>query len=250
MPLNLYSNLITDYFCVDQILMDQHLNSDPYESLKPNRFSRSFLHLQEHVVTPLLADRRIRVWHYTRLLDYEVMEMRNKFVPSTLIRLRHRLNILVEKNILTQNEADIVFSHSPFHSQEKIRSGRLWTTTTPISMLDHGIKDLLIYWGGESAYFRLTNNTIAEKLRNIGVPRIAEIETSLRDKLNAFSVSETILQSWAKYLGQSVSVRGTDLAITNCLESAKVLEIHTLGDGIFEAVARSYPDGCNIFLGN
>jgi len=57
------SDLIVNYFSEDRLIMDEHLKSEPYESLKPNRFYADFSYLSEKVVTQLLADRRIRVWH-------------------------------------------------------------------------------------------------------------------------------------------------------------------------------------------
>lgn len=242
------SDLIVNYFSEDRFLMDEHLNSEPYESLKPNRFYADFSYLSENVVTPLLADRRIRVWHYTRLLDCEVEEIRRKLIPSTHARLMHRLDMLVGLNLLTKDDADIVYSQSPFQSQESSRAGRLWTTSIPISFKSSGVEPLLSSWGGESAYFWLKDGVISDKLRCIGAPRIVEIETALRDKLNAYRVSNPVLQSWAKSLGQPVSVEGSDLAISDCLRSAKVLAVHTLGDGIFESVATSYPGGCSYLV--
>lgn len=75
------------------------------------------------------------------------------------------------------------------------------------------------------------------------MPRIVEIETCLRDNLNADKVAETVVGSWARQLGEQVQLSDPDIAITNCLDGARVLRIHTLGDGVFEKVGRTYPDG-------
>lgn len=245
-----YTDLIVDYHCEDLRLMDAHLNSDPYESLKPNRFGLEFLSFREHTVTPLVSDRRIRAWHYTRLIDDEVLLIQRELEPSSLASLSLRLETLVRLNLLTQEEAGIVYRQSPFHSQGIDRSNRLWTTTVPQQQNHPGVAPLLETWGGESAYFWLSNNTVAEKLRNIGTPRIVEIETALRDTLNAFSVAENVIQAWANRFGVSVQPSGCDLAITGCLDEARTLRIHTQGDGIFEQVGKTYPDGCNKLLGN
>lgn len=241
--LTCYSNLIIDYYRQEQILMDDYLNSDPYESLKENRFYSEYSAMYEQIVTPLLTNRRIRVWHYTRLLDSEVTRIQCKLVPSTLSSFTQRLDMLVGQNLLTREEAETVYSQSPLHSQESSRAGRLWTTSLPMSANYRGVEPLLRSWGGESAYFWLSDDAIAEKLRNIGKPRIIEIDTALHDKLNAYSIAKTVIQSWAKSFGQSVSIEGSDLSITNCLETAKVLMVHSPGDGVYEAVAESYPDG-------
>ena len=176
--------------------------------------------------------------------------MHRKLAPSTRISLRQRLETLVDKSLLTQKESEIVYSQSPFHSQESSRSDRLWTTTVPLPPDEHGVEPLLKSWGGESAYFWLSNESVAAKLRNIGTPRIVEIETALRDTLNAYRVAETAIQAWAKDLGLSVELSGCDLAIMGCLDTAQVLGVHTAGDDIFEKVAQMYPDGCDKLLGN
>lgn len=74
--LSCYSNLICDYFCEGKRLMDEHLNSDPYQSLKPNKYYSAYSNLLEKKLTPLLLQRSIRVWHYTRLLENETSSIK------------------------------------------------------------------------------------------------------------------------------------------------------------------------------
>jgi hypothetical protein len=104
-----------------------------------------------------------------------------------------------------------------------------------------GVELLLESWGGEAAYFWLSDETVAAKLRTIGIPRIVEIETALGDKLNAFSAAQTVVQAWARSLDVPVHVSGSDLSIIDCLDTARVLRVHTEGDGLFEQVATTYP---------
>ena len=146
-------------------------------------------------------------------------------------------------DLLSQEEADKVFQESPFQSQEGIRSGRLWVVTVPLHYFDGGVSPLLGNWGGESAYFWLSDKTLTTKLGSLGISRILEIETALSDGLNAFSASSTVLEAWAKKLGVSVAPTGCDLAITNCLGTAKLVRIHTKGESTFEAIAETYPEG-------
>lgn len=243
-----HSDLIFDYHAEGQRLMDKHLKSDPYESLKPNKYHARFSSLLERTVTPLLRERRIRVWHYTRLLNDEVSSMRRKLEPSTLAGLGQRLDRLKHKGLLTQQEAQIAYEQSPFHKQGDIRSKRVCTTMVPLSPDDPGVELLIESWGGESAYFWLSNETVAAKLKTIGTPRIVEIETALGDSLNALSAANTALQAWARNLGVSVHVSGSDLTIMDCLATAQVLRVHTAGDGTFEKVATAYPSGCGQML--
>ncbi|MBN6741718.1 hypothetical protein JKG47_14470 [Acidithiobacillus sp. MC6.1] len=237
------SQLVSDYHSEERRLMDEHLNSSPYQSLKPNRFASEYLWFQEHELTPILTETRIRVWHYARLLDHEVNAMQQGLVPSSLEFLQKRLHELVAMELLSQQEADQVFQESPFHSQEDIRSGRLWTVTLPLHHSAGGVSPLLGSWGGESAYFWLSDRTLGAKLKNVGLPRILEIETELSDGLNAFSASSTVLEAWARKLGVSVVPNGCDLAITGCLGTAEIVRIHTEGESTFGEVGKTYPEG-------
>lgn len=237
------SQLVIHYYAEAHKLMEEHLNSSLYQSLKPNRFFSDYLQFREHRLTPILAGVRIRVWHYSRLLDHEVAAMQQRLEPSSLGFLQRRLDALVSLGLLSQDEADVVFGESPFQTQEESRSGRIWTVTVPVHFSDGGVTPLLESWGGESAYFWLSDELLAAKLRNLGIPRILEIETALSDGLNAFSVSETVLTAWAKKHGVCVVPSGCDLAIASCLDAAKVVRVHTEGENSFAAVAKSYPDG-------
>lgn len=223
--------------------MEEHLNSSPYQSLKSNRFAPAFMEFREHTLTPVLAGCRIRAWHYTRLTDGEVEAMRQELVPTSPGFLKRRLDGLVIDGLLTPGEADIIFAESPLHKQLENRAGRLWTAIVPLPRNNSGVKPLLESWGGESAYFWLSDQAVLAKLRTLGVPRIMEIETALTDHLNAFSVSETVLRAWARKSGAPVRPLGCDLAITDCLDSAKVLRVHTGGDSSFDSVAKTYPEG-------
>ncbi len=237
------SQLIFDYHSEDLRLIDEHLNSSPYQSLKPNQFYSSYLFFHEHVLTPIMAETQIRVWHYARLLDHEVDEMHQRIVPSSLKFLKKRLHDLVAMGLLSHEEADELFHESPFQSEEDIRSGRFWTVPVPLHYSYGGVSPLLGSWGGESAYFRLSNMTLAAKLKNLGLSRILEIETALSDGLNAFSASKTVLEAWAKNLGVSLIPTNCDLAITNCLGSAKLIRVHTKGERTFNVIAKTYPEG-------
>lgn len=236
------SQLVCDYHSEECRLVDEHLNSSPYQSQKPNRFSSNYLWFQEHELTPILARARIRAWHYARLLGHEVDAMQQRLVPSSLEFLQKRLDALVAMELLTQEEADVVFKASPFQSQGGYRSGRMWAVTVPLHYSDGGVSPLLGSWGGESAYFWLSDKSLAAKLKSIGLSRILEIETALSDGPNAFWASGTVLKAWAKKLGVSVIPTGSDLAITNCLGTSKLVRVHTEDESTFNAVAKTYPE--------
>jgi hypothetical protein len=240
--LDSHSELIVNFFREDSKLMDEHLNSSPYQSLKSNLFHFEFSNFKENTLTPILKNSRIRVWHYTRLTDSEVDMMRKKLMLSSLDYLKDRLDSLVSNGLLSHKESEQVFGQSPFHRQRANRSGMLWTTTSPLPTTDTGVEPLLEHWGGESAYFWLSDEKVKTKLKNIGLPRVIEIEAELSDSLNAFSVSETVLQAWAKKLGVSVVPSGSDLAIKSSIEKAKVVKVHTKGQNLFNVLAKTYPE--------
>ncbi|MCG6885466.1 MAG: hypothetical protein LJE62_17090, partial [Silicimonas sp.] len=131
------SDLTTEYWRLHRQLMDDHLNSNPYESLKPNPLSVEYLRLQEQEVSPLLGIRKIRVWHYTRLLDEEVEEMKRALCLSTLDGLKKRLNILISLGHLAESEAATVYNQSPFQTQD-VRSNKLYAVTAPLPISDCG----------------------------------------------------------------------------------------------------------------
>jgi len=153
----------------------------------------------------------------------------------------------VEHSLLTQEDAETVFDQSPFHQQSN-RAGCLCATVIPLSHCDGDVKLLLESWGGESAYFWLSDERVAETLKSIGTPRIIEIETALTDKLNGYQVAATVLAAWARKLGAPAALSGCDLFIRECIDTAKVLRVHTKGDNSFEAVRTTYPVGVGALL--
>jgi len=243
------SELVRNYHEEDRKLMEEPLNSSPYQSLKSNRFHSAYSELREKILTPILASSRIRVWHYTRLTDDEVDSMRQQLVLSSLYYLKDRIENLVTNTLLTHEEAEIIYAESPFHSHLNYRTGRLWATNIPLPPSYSGVVPLLESWGGESAYFWLSNEMIAAKLKQVGSPRIVELETALSDNLNGYSVSDTVLKAWAKKLGVPVLLSGCDLSVSNCIDTAKVVRVHTKGDSSFQAVATAYPKGACALLG-
>ena len=174
--------------------------------------------------------------------------MCQKLVPSSLDYLQLRLDSLVSNDLLNKAESKLVFNQSPYHAQGKIRFNMLWSTTVPLPSNESGVSPLLESWGGESAYFWLSDKIVKTKLKKIGLPRIIEIETALSDGLNAFSVSKTVLQAWAKKLGVSVAPSGSDLAIKESIEKAKVVKVHTEGQRSFNALAKTYPKNAQKLL--
>ena len=211
------------------------------KGLLSNQYSDEYMEFLEHIITPILRCTIIRVWHYTRLLDFEAVRMQQQLTPSTLGGLALRLDQLVDSCVINQDEADTILQQSIFHTQEELRSNCLWVTTVPWPAYYHGVVPLLESWGGEIAYFGLSKQILQQKLKKIGLPRIIEIEVGLKDRMNAYSVSRTVVEAWARRRGFGVRITGSDMCIRSCLQQAQVLKIHTEGDDIFRKVGVNYP---------
>lgn len=242
------SQLVLDYHYEDRRLINEHSNDSSCQSLKRNQFASEYLWFRDHDLPPILRETRIRVWHYARLLDHEVNAMKQGLVLSSVDFLQKRLHELAAMELLSQQEADQVFKESPLRSQEDIRSGRLWTVTLPMHHSDDSVSHLLGSWGGESAYFWLSDKALSEKLKNIGLPRILEMETELSESYNALSASTTVLEAWARKLGVSVVPNGLDLAITRSLGTAKIVRIYTEGESTFDEIGKTYPEGMSVYV--
>ena len=233
-----HSKLIFDY----HVEMDKYIHCSSCPSFSPNQLFQTYHNFHENTPTPIIVKCRIRTWHYTRLTDEEADAMAQQISPSSLHFLRHRLNNLVAKQLITDDAAKIIFDQSVFHKQPN-RAGILCTTTHPIPYDDPGVNPLLENWGGESAYFWLHDEGLIQTLKNIGTPRIIEIETSLSDKVNGYSVAGKIIEAWACQHGAPTTISGCALAIGDCINTAKVLRIHTKGDNTFETIGTVYPEG-------
>jgi hypothetical protein len=237
------SELIVNFYAEDKRILDEYLRGVDRREWRDqtNSFHDAFQELHEQSLTPILSRTRIRCWHYTRLTDNESSEMEKTLVPSSLKHLSQRLSKLVAMNLLSREDANKIFDQSPFHSQLENRAGRICAIPIPVPVNDRGVRPLLESWGGESAYFHLVDDMLASKLKNIGLPRVVEIETELNDGFNSYSVAEIMLKAWARGLGSSVDLGNRALAIKACITSAQVIQIHKDGDGCFQEVAITYP---------
>lgn len=239
------SELTTEYWQLDRQSIDEHRNSQPYQSLKPNPLAAEYSNLQEFRVAPFLGARTIRVWHYTRLLNEEVNYMEEKLALSTLDGLRERLDLLVRIGHLSEDEASSIYKQSPFQTQE-VRSNKLYAVTAPLSTSDRGVEPFLESWGGESAYFCLQQPEILEKLKKIGKPRVVEIAVSGHDDLTAYSLAGIALRGWARKKGIGTEPLHQDFTIRQNIQSAKVVKVNSEGEKSFVEIGLEYPNGCHV----
>lgn len=55
------SELVIAYWQLNRQLMNEHINSNPYQSLKPNHLASDYCRFQEQQIAPLFEERRVRV---------------------------------------------------------------------------------------------------------------------------------------------------------------------------------------------
>lgn len=239
------NQLIIDYYHIEQQNMNEYLHERNVAPLKDNSLHYNFRDLHENIITPILFSSRIRMWHYTRLFDHEVDWMKNKITPSSLPFLKMRLEAIVKMGHLSQSESESIYEKSPLQKEGTYREGRLWGVTVPFPTNHPAVLPLLSRWGGESVYCRLSDSPLKEKLRTFGKPRIIEIETSVTDKFNAFSAATTTLEAWAKKSGIAIKPEGSDIAITNCIDTIKTINVNTENENKFHELGICYPENIN-----
>jgi len=247
--INLNKDLVLDFYAESARLMDEHLKSDPDESLKPNRYARRFNQFRDYVFKEAMMSRRIRAWHYTRLTDRERVEILNGIHPSTPGMLQKRVNALVGDGLLDKAEAEQICRESVLNDQRQKRAGKFYMTSSPLPVTDSGVTDLVGHWGGEVAYFGRGNRPLNERLKAIGSASVVELSFCVSDCSNAFSTGQLILAAWARAQGLKESEPyDADLWITSGFDEVQVHVVHTTGTTDFENLGKSYPAGSSKHL--
>ncbi len=223
---------------LDGLDNDEHL----VEKLQGNRHFDQFECVQLHVASAL-AGRQIRVWHYTRLFDFEVAAMKGAIELSTAERMQARLNELKRRGHLNDKEFETLLEGSPLKTQKEIRENRFFCVPSPISVKDRGVKLLLGNWGGEVVYFHQQDETLLRKLGTLGVPRVAEVAVEVMDPISRYSLAGCVLNTYALDLGFTLCPANIDLCIKEDPPLARVIAVHTLGERDFQALGCSYPEG-------
>lgn len=243
-----HNEIICHYHAECRLNMQRYINATtgkiPYEPLRNNQYSSSFHHLQTSIFPQLIRERRIRVWHYTRLVDAEVEQMKTELHLSTNKLLACRLNFLVQHGELTTEEAEALFKENEFITRDGRNTPAFWSVTYPLRVNDSGVVPLLKQWGGEALYGPHGNTNLGRKLETIGAPRVIELVTPLLDPLNSYSIARLCLRAWAYIQGVGDGEPlCNDLMITNDLSDCEVINVLTEGDNDFANLASSYPIG-------
>jgi hypothetical protein len=188
--------------------------------------------------------RTIRAWHYTRLTNAEVDNIRSYGIYlSTLETVRERIDAQVAASLLSAEIADALFAASPFHHREQIgaRSNKLWMTSYPHPVNDSGVTLLLNNWGGEAVYFWLREPALQALVTKIGVPRVLEVAVPLDATRHAYSAGRAVAATFALTLGCKVTPEAFDLYCIRPLGAESVVAIQSEGEPNFAALAQGYP---------
>jgi hypothetical protein len=240
-------DLIRNYLSTDRkIFLEYDLGSGPPRPLlRPsNPFAEAFVDLQE-AIDQEMESRTIRAFHYTRLTDHEVTDIRRYGVHlSTPETLRRRLEALISGSDLSRTIADKLYAQSPFHSDQfESRSGKFWMVSHPVKVDDSGVTPLMMHWGGEVASMWAKDRSLLTPLSAIGKPRVLEVAVPLSATRHSFSAGKAVLATFARSRGCIPEKQAFDLYAKDPLPPSAILAVHTEDDRSFLEMGESYPAG-------
>jgi hypothetical protein len=242
--LNAWRDLLRNYELTSKRNFLEQRTTKGWVPLESNTYADQQNYVVEQVILPAMEQRTIRAWHYTRLTDREVALIESSGIYiSDLAAIRQRLDAQVAARLLSARTADALHAASPFHQQNDNRAGKFWMTSHPVSAEDSGVEPLLAHWGGEGAYFCLTDPELIELVKSFGRPRVIELAVPLLLTRRTHSAAQAVVATYVKALGCEPNWSAFDLYTTSALGADAVLNIHTEGDPNFAALARGYPAG-------
>lgn len=210
--------------------------------LKENPYAAERQHILERIIMPMMKERTIRAWHYTRLTDDEVQLLRSDGIhTSDLAAIRRRLDAQVAAGVISAEVADALYGASPFHHQQEARSGKFWMTSHPFPTDHHGVELLLAHWGGEGVYFWLEDRELTEIVKGIGRPRVIEVAVPLHVTTSAYSAAKAVIATFVMAHGCEPDWPAFDLYTTKALGADAVLNVLTENAPDFSGLARGYP---------
>jgi hypothetical protein len=240
--LNAQRDLLRDYELTSKRNFLEQKAANGWVPLKDNPYADARNYFVEEIIIPVMEQRTIRAWHYSRLTDDETALIRlNGIYLSNLSAIRRRLDAQVAARVLSAEIADALHAASPFHQQNSSRSGKFWMTSHPLSVDDHGVELLLAHWGGEGVYFWLQNAELVQLVKSFGRPRVIELAVPLLATRSTYSAAKAVVATFVKALGCEPDWSAFDLYSTAALGADAVLHIHKEGDPTFAALSRGYP---------
>lgn len=235
--------IIRAYEREDRLIYQEYVAGGRRIARRSNPYNAAYSRVTNDLAG-LMGSRRIRAWHYTRMTDEEVALLRRDgILPSTPGTLRARLGGLVKSGIISVEQADRLFSDSPFQNgQLDCRSDMFWMVSHPRKPMDYAVSDLLESWGGEVVYTWQSRPDLQELLGQIGRPRILEIEVPL-DRADGYShhAAEAVIATYRRAIGGYTEEGAFDLCVRSALTPTLLLDIHSEGDESFTQMAEGYP---------
>ena len=129
-------------------------------------------------IQQILDRYRLRAFHCTRLLDWEVTDIRRsglRVASDSLIN--DRLDAAVAAGVLRPEEATLLEASNVLAHQRPNREHLLSACTTRRTLDEEadGLRLLLTHWGGEIIYFWQQDSDLLAQLETIGRPAIVVV---------------------------------------------------------------------------
>ncbi|MGR3795957.1 hypothetical protein [Vannielia sp. SX4] len=191
----------------------------------------------ENTVLPKISEETLRAWHYCRLLEYEISDLKTNGIKlCSFDRFNCRLSLAVSSGVLTIAEAAKISSRTPLNnsSHHAGRLGKFWMTSTPVPTEDPGVVLLLNHWGGEMVYFGLDDRTpedqpLVEKLRLTGSGCIVEVAVPIAQTNHKFRLANALATNYW-HQGKTQESQRFDLYIQTELGPEHILNIYNLDE--------------------
>jgi len=226
-------------------------NSSKYEFsrylMEINEYGDAFNKIEEEL-SCILEDNFIRGFHYTKLVDSEIIEMKNDGIfLSNRSKLRERLDFLHESGTISRELLEKIMADSPFNKPDHnlFRSNKFYLTSEPLPVSFAGIEKFLRYWGGESCFFHLQNcPEILQKLEGIGEPCILEIAIPMNKKNKSISsmVAIRIIHHILLIRNYPITVTYPEICCKMPLPPSSIQKIHTRDSELFSKMGNTYPE--------
>jgi hypothetical protein len=109
------AELVRDYLITSHRQFLEREASDHRSAPPTNPFGRRYMDFTEEIGRGM-ETLTIRAWHYTRLTDDELENIRNNGIyPGTLDTLRQRIDAQAAKGLFSRADADALYDASPCH---------------------------------------------------------------------------------------------------------------------------------------
>lgn len=208
-----------------------------------NPFGDAYMLFRERL-TELFKARTVRCWHYTRLTDDEIADIRiHGVVPGSIASMEARVARQVEAGRLSAADQAAISAGSPLRNAEQAqaRQGMFWVTDRALHPSDSGVELLLGHWGGEVVYFWQQDETLINRLQRLGTPVVLELAVPVALTKRASSFADSALSSVVEALGHRPHIRGIDAYLTMPLGPQGIIAVHTPADSTFHSLGMGRP---------